>query len=342
MAAEVLKWSMFSKDARHGAARAAEATEAGKEIDCGWIPPHKRTPAQNRIDEEIRKSLPRFTLRGRFAADKRRYCLWKAHVTLTGKFHRYNWQQTGSCVGAGGDNALKTLQAVEIVLKGERERMLDNWWLYAYGRSRHHAGMRGQGEGSVGSAWAKAINTDGFFEIDPDGEPDLPDYQDREDWIVQPSRTEMQWSDGGRIAENWLRLGRKRRVKTVSRIRNKDEAFEAVANGYPLTQASNFGFSRPKVKGTKNPIRVAEWNGKWSHQTFIDEAWDHEELSGIYFHWGNNWGPDAHGPPTGDEPPGGVYIHESIVDRLCKEGEVYALSDQDGYPARELNWSMFS
>lgn len=223
----------------------------------------------------------------------------------------------------------------------ESEEYRPTWWLYAYGRSRYHTGIRGRGEGSTGAGWAKAATTDGILEMDPAGLPDLPDYKLQQGWRVESDRTEMDWSDGARIADQWLSAGRKHLFRTAAPIRNKDEAFEAIANGYPLTQASNFGFSGPRVKGTNFPIRVATWNGNWSHQTYVDEVWDHPELAGIYFRWGNNWGPDAHGAPTGDEPAGGVYIHESTMDQICKSGEVYALSAFDGFPARELNWGAF-
>jgi hypothetical protein len=314
-----------------------EATRAGKEINCGWIPPHDRTAAQNRIDAEARAAMPAFTLRGRFAADRRRYPLWMAPKILTGKFARYNWQTTGSCVGAGGDNAHKTLLAVEILLNGDLEQLQDVWWPFAYGRSRFHGGIRGRGEGSFGSAWAKAIVEDGCFADDGEG-GGLPDFQVRDGWLVLSGKAELDWSDGAKLGD-YLARGRQHRVKTAARMRSKDDCFEAIANGYPLTQASSFGFSGAKVQGSEFPLRVATWNGTWHHQTFIDEVWDHPELRGIYFRWPNNWGPDAHGKPTGDEPPGGVYIHENTMDRLCKEGEVYALSDAEGFPAQELNFS---
>jgi hypothetical protein len=337
--ADALNFSAFNPTERP--AQIAEATAAGKVIRCGWIPPHERTAAQNRVDAAIQATMPRFSLRGRFTAAERRYPLWKAGKQLLGKFLPYNWQQTGSCVGAGGGNMAKTAMAVEIVLKGENEEYKELWWPFTYGRSRFRGGLKGKGEGSFGSAWAEAAIKDGTFEIDPAGLPDLPDFKIDDNWIIQPAGIEMDWSDGGKIGEQWLTVGRTHLFKTAARMKSKEECFEAIANGYPLTQASSFGFRNPKIKGAKFPIRVAEWNGTWHHQTWIDETWDHEELSGVYFRWGNNWGPDAHGAPTGDEPPGGIYIHESLMDRLCREGEVYAFSGYNGFPARELNFSAF-
>lgn len=323
--------------------KVAEATALGKTVNCGWVRPDQRTTEQKRAHEGIVAAMPRFGIRGQFTAAERRYPLWKAGKAVLGKFLPYVFQQTGSCVGAGGCNMLMTAMAVEIALKGESEEFKVPWWLFTYGRSRYRAGMRGPGEGSIGSAWAEAVTKDGSFEIDPAGAPDLPDYKEQGGWIVQPSRVELEWSDGGRIQEVWLKLGVVHRFKTAAPVRSADEAAQAIINGYPLTQASDFGFRpmSPAPRGNP-PVRVVEWNGRWSHQTYIDEYWDHP-TEGELFRWGNNWGPDAHGPPTGDEPPGGVYIQKRTLDQIIRSspGEVIAFSGYDGFPARELNFAAF-
>lgn len=322
------------------AAEIADATREGKIIRCGWIPPDERTKEQRAQAQAFHASLSPFGIRGRFRANQRRYPLWMAWKILTGEFAPYNWQQTGSCVGAGGDNALKTFLAFNILMGGALEELRHVWWPYAYGLSRYYSGMRRPGEGSTGSGWAEAVLKDGFIEDDGKGGK-LPDFTIRDGWLVLPGSVEIKWSDGGAIADEYLTAGRSRPIKSMARMRGKADCYEAVANGYPLTQASNFGFSNPRVQGSRQPIRVATWNGSWSHQTYVDEVWDHPELNGIYFRWGNNWGPDAHGSPTGDEPPGGVYIHENTMDQICKNGEVYALSGAQGFPAQEVEFSAF-
>lgn len=334
-----LNFSAFKENERLH--KIAEATAKKYVVDCGWLSFEKRTAKQNEVHDVVVGKMPRFGIRGRFRADQRRYPLWQAPTKLLGHFLKYIWQQTGSCVGAGGGNMLKTLMCVEIVLGMEPEEYREPWWLFTYGRSRYHAGIRGTGEGSTGSGWAKAIVDDGSFEIDPEGAPDLPDYKENNGWLVQPSRIEMEWSDGARIKDEWLRLGQKNKVKTAARCRSADDVAEALINGYPVTQASMFGFNPmvPRPQGDP-PVRLAEWNGRWAHQTWIDEYWDHPSLGEI-FRWGNNWGPTAHGSPTGDEPPGGVYIRKKTVDEICRSGEVYAFSGYDGFPARELDFSAF-
>lgn len=325
--------------------RIQEALDAskGKLTNCGWVPPEDRTTEQKTFNTTALKAMPRFTIRGRQFADQRRYPLWNASKLKTGKFLRYVWQQTGSCVGASGDNANKTGATVEIYLKNEPEEYKECWWLYTYGLSRQIGGLHGQGEGSFGTAYAEAITKYGTIDAE---HAKLPKFTVQNNWLVIPAKTELVWSDGSRIGEDYRTLGKEHRWKTASQMRSADDCFEAVSNGYPLTLASMFGLRNmvPPVKGTKFPVRVGVWDGEWAHQMFCDEVWDHPELDTILFRIGNNWGPDAHGKPTGEEPPGGFYIAAKTMDQVCKAGEVFALSGYDGFPARqvELDFAAFN
>ena len=119
----------------------------------GWIPPQERTRAQKRIHGEILERTPEFQLPG-YREQSGRFALWKAFRDVTGGDVYIN-QTTGSCVGAGGGNMLRTLMAVEI-LAGELEEWKEIWWPFTYGRSRFRAGMTTPGEGSFGSAWMEA------------------------------------------------------------------------------------------------------------------------------------------------------------------------------------------
>lgn len=301
----------------------------------GWIPFDERTKQQNEIHEKLVGEMPRFSIRGSFSLTERRYCLWKSAQKVLGRFHNYNHQLTGSCVGAGGGNMLKTLMTVEIA-NGDPEEFLEPWWPYTYGMSRILAGMRGQGEGSLGSTWAKAMTEYGSFQIDPPGYQDLPDYRNVNNWLQLTRNIELEWSAGDRIKEEWKSLGKKHLARTVAQMHDSNNCLDSLANGYPLTLASNFGTRTIRPQG--NPqVNLAEWNGRWPHQMFCDEAWDHPTL-GLIFRIGNNWGSEAHPSPISGEPPGGFYIRASDMDKICRS-EVYSFSAYDGFPARKLDWS---
>ncbi len=278
-------------------------------------------------------AMPTFGIQGSWQLDQRRYALWRAPISVTGSHLKYIWQVTGSCVGAGGCNMLRTGMCVEI-LAGDNEEFKEVWWPYTYGKSRYRSGMTRPGEGSTGAAWAEAICEDGFFAAD---EPGLPTFREVDGWLKLDKQTEIQWSDGDDIAAKWNDIARHHLYKTASRMKSKDDCIAALANGYCITQASMFGFRSSKVVGTP-PVRIAPWDGSWSHQTYVDEFWDHP-TEGEIFRWGNNWGPTIHGSPTGDEPSGGVYIRARTMDEICRTGEVYAFAGLQGFQARKLPWA---
>lgn len=322
----------------------AEESAKGTVLNFGFLHEGRRTAAQNDAHAAAVAAMPRFAIRGRFALESRRYKLWDFVRTVNGgKDPHYIWQQTGSCVGAGGGNMTIVTQGVEIALKGDSEEYRWPWWLFTYGKSRQRGGLNGRGEGSFGSAWAAAATKDGVFELDPAGEPDLPDPTIRDGWAVSPGSLELEWSNGSAIKPNWAKVGATHLFKTAAVMRSADDCIDALANGYAITQASMFGFSPmvPPVEGKgENAVRlVRRWNAQWAHQTFVTEFWDHPDLGPI-FGWGNNWGPQAHNP--GGATPSGypnmmVYITHALMDQICKsrDAEVYAFSGYDGFPARE-------
>lgn len=350
MAKDILDYSAFVKKSPKSAnERIAEATSNGQRVNFGYIPRNELSSEQKINYDAFKAESPLFNIRGHFGATERRYALWNFGVKLLGRHLYYSWQQTGSCVGSGGYNLLQTSQAIELFINGKTAKdFLEIWWLYVYGRSRFHAGLRGEGEGSWEGAWKKAILEDGHFELDPAGAPDLPDPKLSRNWYVQPASIEYDWSDGAKIPNVFLTLGRKHLYRTAAYLKNADQVRDSIINGYPVAQASMFGFSPmvPRVQGTKAPIRlVTSWNGSWSHKTWFDEFWDHPEFGQI-FRFGNNWGPGAHGEPMQGEPTGGTYITFKIMDQICKDSdsEVVAYSPHDGFPAREeelLDYSAF-
>jgi hypothetical protein len=303
----------------------------------GWIPPEARTAAENATNTTLLASLPIFQIQGPYKADKRRVALWEARQKIAGsKEPPYINQSTGSCVGAGGGNALLTLRDVEIALGGKLAEPEMIWWLYTYGESRQIAGMGGRGDGSTGTAWAKAITTKGTFAA---SQPGLPPFQMRNGWYYLDPGTERQWSDGQMEPARWDPLAAKHLVKTAAPCRSADDVAAAIQNGYPCTIAGMFGTRGPRLAGGDHPVLLAEWDGSWAHQMFLDEWWDHPTLGEI-FRNPNNWGPDAHGNPPDGSPRGGFHITRACLERRCKQGEVFALSAFEGFPARELDWAI--
>lgn len=296
----------------------------------GWIDFPLRTIEQMENHERIVAAMPEFPAQQLYRDDKGRYALWNVGEKHFGSRLKYNFQQTGSCVGAAWGNMTKTMQRVEIAL-GDLEVYKEIWWPFTYGRGRLRGGMSRPGEGSFGSAQAEAAIKDGCLAIED--KPDLPQFTEQNGWLVISGRTEISWSDGdAQQSIDCLPIAVHHLFKAAAVIKGSSEARAAIQNGYALTLASNFGTRDIRPVGSP-AVNVGTWSDNWAHQMYCDEAWDHP-TEGLIFRIGNNWGPNAHPSPTQGEPVGGFYIRANTFDRICQTGEVYAFSGLAGWKVR--------
>lgn len=298
----------------------------------GWIPPDDRTSEEQQIVEATIAEMPRFEISGRKSDDPKKAVMWEcSKVVNNGQHFRTFYQKTGSCVGNGGGQATWYLSAVEVVRLKDPEQALLPFYLLPYGRSRMYAGMRGRGDGSFGSAFAKAIRTDGVLPANTEG---LPKYTD-EGGISWGSSAEYEWSDGEAIAAKWLEKSRKYIVKTTAQLKSADDAREALRNYYPCTIASDWGGQMsPSVQdGVLLNRRVTTWQ----HQMSLQGWWDHPTLGEIFYIL-NSWGVGAHGQPPDDSPPGGFWVKKADVENIVRQGDSFAFSQFDGFPAQDLSW----
>lgn len=304
----------------------------------GWVPPECRTREESAKVANVMASLPAFQLSGTFRGDKVKVGLYEARQKIAKTQHPPTINQsTGSCVGAGGGNALMTLRDVEIAIGGKLAEPDMFWWLYTYGESRELSGMRSRGDGSTGAGWAKAITTKGTFLA---SEPGLPPFEMRNGWYYLSPSIERQWSDGQMEPGKWDPMAAKHLVKTAAQCRSAEDVATALQNGYPVTIASMFGTTGQQVLGDgDNRVCVSEWNGSWAHQMYVDAWWNHPTL-GELFRVGNNWGPDAHKAAVDGSPNGGFWIRKPTMQRICQGQEAFALSAFNGFPARELDWDI--
>ena len=69
------------------------------------------------------------------------------------------------------------------------------------------------------------------------------------------------------------------------------------------------------------------------HQMCVD-AYDGSSPSGArYFHVQNSWGPNAHPKPIDGSPPGGFWVTEAEIEYITAQGDSWAFSDFEGFPA---------
>lgn len=301
----------------------------------GWIPPDQRTAEQTEFNDQVLCEMAAFSLPMK---DEGRTCLWDVARKAVGERFRYVWQSSGSCVGAGGANALRTLMAVEISL-GQPEEYREVWWPWTYGQSRRLGGLRGPGEGSFGSAFYKAAKECGFFSVEQ-SPATLPDFRRIGPWLQLTSATEVEWSDGARWnTPAFTGVANRHPIQGGAVVRSVQDAIALVQSGYPLTIASMYGTRTITRQGGSEPVNVARRDDTWAHQMSIDEVWKHPTL-GWLFRFMNQWGSSIHPAPVSGEPAGGFYVTEREFAQLLAERntECFAFSSFAGFPAREINW----
>lgn len=297
--------------------------------NLGWIAPEFRTPQMVELDLTVKGKMPIFSIDGNY----------KEPVdALLYKFiqdFKPFYQQTGSCVGCGLGMALWCLESVEVHQLAQLENPTVPFWLLPYGKSRELAGMNGRGEGSFGSAGIEALQKFGTL---PANTKDLPQPQVKDNAFTWGENSEMEWSDGAGIKQHWLLASRKFTIQTAARIKTWEDGKASLINGYPMTCASNWGgMMDPPIKG--NPAIILNKRvTQWGHQMCC-LAWAyHPEFKDIFWIQ-NSWG-CSHGTSPGNyqEPAGGFWILAKDFEWICKDGEVFSLSNFAGFPVQKLDW----
>lgn len=316
-------------------AQALFGSSVGEVWDFGYRLPAERNADEDLADKQARQHMQPFGITGSWNDDPEIVGLWEcAKAANGGKHFIAFWQQTGSCVGNGGGQAVWYTSAVEVVRLGDPEQVLLPFYLLPYGRSRFIGGIRGRGNGSFGSAFAKAIMTDGILPANTAGLP--PAIISENDGITWGRNAELEWSDGARIDQKWLDQSRKYLIKSAAQCKTASDVWEAVSNYYACTIASDWGGQmRPAVvDGALLNRRVTTW----FHQMSIIGRWRHKTL-GKLFYVLNSWGPNTHGKCPSGAPPGGFWITEKDMDYIAKQGETFAFSQFQGFPAQNFKWT---
>ena len=243
--------------------------------------------------------------------------LWNAVRTVLGEDTPNYPQEVGSCVGFGAKNVEEYLEAQEIIA-GDREEFHLVYEPFNYGCSRKMGGFRLRGDGSTGAWMAAAAVKCGVLRADF---PDVPPYSGSVDRL---------WGRSPGPPQEFLDEGDDHLIKKAAPINSLDEAIAAIKNGYPMTIASNQGFT---MEAARDGFHQAY--GSWSHQMFL-AAYIPDPVP----HWavGNSWG-DVHGTIKDfitDEvwPVGFLRVHNHVVQNMIRSGECFAFSQFDGFPRK--------
>lgn len=291
----------------------------------GWLGPDAAARAIERLGSRVQSFRLDRAEGASYPASNvaRRVVLWDFTRHLLGR-HLPTWtQQVGDCVSMGAVNAVDYLACMEVVQLGDRERYRPAFPPFVYGTSRVQVGGgRIDGDGSLGVWAAEAVRRFGVLPGDVDG---VPRYS---------GTVARRWGQPPGPPADVMKVARPHLVRATARVNNYEQVRDALANGYPVTVASMQGFAmRPVVEGGKH---WGQPRGTWAHQMCLIGVDDAPRRPGAYCL--NSWGPDAHGPPADDAPPGGFWIDAEVVARMVGQGDSFAYSQFEGFPAQELDF----
>lgn len=318
----------------------------------GWIEPHLRTPEQERAHEDAMNSLPRFNATPEYAQMMQAFAdlpigtkimltdFWK-HPTVVadlGKPFTGFGQKTGSCVGVSEGDVVTSVVCVQSTLTDGATKAEVCFWPFPYGRTRYNEGDRGRGEGAVDSVMGNTLVKEGWFAIT---EPGLPGFTWDENglWISGGASTELQWSDGGSISQQWRDLAAKRSGMSKVIVNSVEEMAAAIANGYGILTGCSKYIGHGSITGSGDTAYVrGRYDGSGGHSTGRLGVWKHPN-DGLLIGYSNQW-------PTSTYPadPAGlgrccVWSPESEEQKMLSNfggsgGETMLLSHVPGVPAQ--------
>lgn len=252
-----------------------------------------------------------------------RVCLWKFPQQLNGGKHiPYNWQLTGSCVNGGGNNALSVADAIQVIREGEAGSWHIPWTLTSYGGGRKMAfNDDSEGEGSTGDAMAMALRDIGYTSIEEAAAiQGVPTPKLFDSAYCYTAQDELRFSAYHNSSQA-LRDACKKHNITFTKLTSLDECERSIRRCEPFTIAGNWGSRmRMQYKGT-GPERVlfGDYASSWEHQQSVHAVWLHPSFGRLWYVM-NQWyqvvngiALPVHGAPANDEPPGGYWVDDSMI-----------------------------
>jgi len=229
-------------------------------------------------------------------------------------------QTTGDCVAHSTRNAVDITRSVEIDIKGDNEEFVARGATEAIYQSRGH-----MGQGMTCSGAARYVHETGGILLRKDyGDVDLSKYNSSLGARKQIPK------------DVYVTEAKKHQVKTISNIRTVEEARDALANGYALSVCSGYGFSSVRDKNG-----IAKRSSGWSHAMAWIACDDTREIyNETLFLIQNSWGIWNSGPKRLDQPEGSFWIREKDARGMLSGGGAWVFSDVDGFPARNIDWTI--
>jgi hypothetical protein len=255
--------------------------------------------------------------------------LYKAADKVLGKtLPAHDQDGTGCCVGEGTSGAVELLDLVQIAMGGEFEFKPVSA-AAVYSLAREAGGYLGTGDGSTGHDAAKAITTRGTVDCET-----AKDTNGVGGTAQSHAQLAKKWGGSGGLPSELKEVAKKHLVKTASLVRTPEEARAALQNGYPIFVCSDVGFTGGG--GFKRDSEgFCHRGGNWSHCMYCCGYRADKKAFCIV----QSWGPTTpSGSRTLGQPESSFWISWEDMAAIVRQGDSYAVSGHDGFPAQEINW----
>jgi len=258
-----------------------------------------------------------------------------AHKARYGSKFTPGRQLNGSCVAWGAMHAVYCAESVEWSLGNRDEPPYLPATCSIYGGSRVESKLKedydgsrpvgGWSDGSTGYRAARWLRDWGvIYRTTYSNEGDTLDL------TTYDKDREKNWGAFGNGGEDdafglWLdREAAKTPCKHVANIRTWDELVAAITSGFPVTIASNQGFTR-----TRDSDGFCQARGTWMHQMMIAGlrfARNDEERDGALII--NSWGNYVDGGKYPDDQPDGTFWAEKkVIEKILAQGDSWAIAE---------------
>ena len=214
-----------------------------------------------------------------------------------------------------------------------------------YGGSRVEAdggGLGGYSDGSYGAAAAEWLHKWGvLLRHDYSKQTGVADHDLRK----YSSAKAKDWgnfgcggrNDQGRGSGLLDKVAATHAIQDVAKVEDTAHAAALIANGYPLTIASNVGFGSMR----RDADGVVRRSGRWGHQMAIGGK--RKRNGRTQFRVFQSWGDSCSGPDPGIIHPAisacSWWAVEEDIAVIIAQGDTWAFSDIAGFAPRRLDWT---
>lgn len=259
-------------------------------------------------------------------SDDGSYFLYRALFHFEDKALPLDQGPIGTCVAVAHAGALDVDEAVSLVKKGGGKfKHHSPESIYGGARNEAHGrASRSYADGSNGheaTRWLNQIGGSLYKQKYPGADLTKYDTGRAKDWGATGNGGH---SDGVNPLGPLDKEAAKNPVKGVALVGDLDELDAALKHGHPVTICSGIGFNSPRDKDGFCAPR-----GSWPHCMFVVGK-RNEGRKGYLIQ--NSWGPYIRGDGDNstnkykDQPDGSFYIEPSVMLRILRSGDSWALS----------------